>query len=245
MQLTDNDKSLIRAHALEEFPNECCGVILLVNGHQEVRKCRNVSPEPKNSFVINNADIANVNIKDIVGFYHSHEQNLDFSLADIYFAERLQKNCVLFVKDSFKIYSPVGMEIPYVNRPFFVGHLDCFTLFKDYYRRELNITLPEHAHAERYSQNDWKTLAESADYQNNTILFDYFKENGFVEVQDIRKHDVLLLKLPFTKTFPLHIGVMIEKDKILHHLLEFSSMESYNNRYKRLTTNILRHSSLL
>lgn len=245
MQLTLENKSQIELHAKSTLPYECCGLVLNINGNQIIKPCQNVASNPINSFVIDSNDLQSVDLDNIIAFYHSHPKGSSFSLSDIYFAEKLKKNCVLYSEGEFSIYEPNGMKIPYVDRPFFVGYLDCFTLFKDYYERELNIHLPDANQKDRYNHLNWEKLAQSKEYENNTILYDYCKENNFSEVKDIKKHDVLLLKLPFTKTFPLHIGIMIEKDKILHHLFEFSSIESYNHSYKRLTTNIFRHNSLL
>ncbi len=76
----------IEAHAVREFPAECCGVLLgrrisTEGGQREVLRaqpCRNASPRPETSYLIAPAELiaAQREARElglaIVGFYHSH-----------------------------------------------------------------------------------------------------------------------------------------------------------------------------
>lgn len=245
--LTYEIKHFIKQDAKSKYPLECCGLLVDISGYIYAVPCLNVSKTPEKSFIISNEEIKKYGLDNIRGFYHSHKDNPDFSLADIAFSEKLNLKCVLYCCDSdiFKIYEPNGMEIPYVGRPFFIGTLDCFNLFKDYYRRELNIVFNDTIeHPERLNYSYWSTDECFEKYGYCKILEDYFLSHGFNKVNDLKQHDIIEIKMPHIK-FPTHIGIYLGQQKLLHHLHEFSAIESYSSKYKRLTTNIYRHNSLM
>lgn len=61
------------AHSISEFPKEACGII--TNSLVYV-PCRNISKNPKTSFIIDPIDIYK-NIDNILGFFHSHPGSSD------------------------------------------------------------------------------------------------------------------------------------------------------------------------
>ena len=251
MELSEIIHKNIKIHAKSEYPNECCGLIVKLNNETISVPCENTSKTPEKSFIIDHQEIQKYNSNDIIGFYHSHKDLLDFSLADIAFSEKLNKFCVLYVVDSniLKIHKPNGVEIPYVGRPFFLGTLDCFVLFKDYYRRVLNIniTLPEIDHPQRYNVDYWKSKEaeiEFAKLGSPKWINNFLIDNNFTEVKDLKKYDILVFKLPMFK-FECHVGIYLENHQILHHLSEFSAIENYKHAYKRATTHIFRHKTLI
>ena len=46
-EMTSEVKAAIIAHALEEEPRECCGVLIAKGRKQFTRRCRNESDEPE------------------------------------------------------------------------------------------------------------------------------------------------------------------------------------------------------
>ena len=56
--LTDIVKTEIREHSFEEWPNECCGLIIESEGKDRVIKCKN-SAEDKTKFFDWQADCLN------------------------------------------------------------------------------------------------------------------------------------------------------------------------------------------
>ncbi len=234
----------IKKHAKQVYPNECCGIVL---NNDVIVPCRNISDTPEKSFIIDSDQIKDYANENIVGFYHSHKEYEDFSLADIAFSEKLHKFCILYCVDSnqLKYYYPSGAIIPYVGRPFFVGTLDCFTLSQDFYKREFNINISDLKHSQRFNWRNWRskeTLAICG--ENNSIIKDHFINNDFVEIKKPgQKGDIILVKLPNIK-FAVHVIIYLSNNMILHHVNEFSEIGNYNNVYKRLTTNVLRHKSL-
>ena len=243
--LTDQIKNFIKIKAKEEYPNETCGITI----DNTPIACVNSSEDKLNSFIISSEELDKHDIKNITAFYHSHKEIKDFSVADIAFSEKLHLKSILYVCDSdlFKEYEPIGAPIPYVGRPFLIGEFDCFTLSRDYFRKELNVNITNidgftnHSAIKDYKK--WRT-EEYSKLENNTLIKDFFIMQGFSEVGDLKKHDLILMRMPGVR-FTSHICIYLGENKILHHFSDFSGIMAYTNALKRLTTHILRHESLV
>ena len=90
----------INSHAMEEFPNECCGVILTDGVQEFVRRCTNVQNErhaedpetyprdARTAYLMDPNDLIRIHRevdtegKQIKAFYHSHPNE------DAYFSEK-------------------------------------------------------------------------------------------------------------------------------------------------------------
>lgn len=249
MEISLNNKKIIIQDAQKSYPNECCGLLVDVDNELVAIPCNNISETPEKSFIIDPLQIKLYDLNKIKGFYHSHKNNPEFSLADITFSEKLKKYCILYITDSdiFKTYEPNGFLIPYVGRPMFGGFIDCVSLFQDYYKKELNIILKDDiTHPLRYDHKSWTERKEEMIqlYGHVDILEEYLIKNDFKKVDTIKKYDVLLLQMP-NLWIPSHIAILIEKDQILHHFYEFSDISPYSNAFKRLTVKKYRHPSLI
>ena len=63
----------IRWHALDEYPNECCGIIVEQNDMSICINCDNVSVDKQLTFEISGKDYLKAkSIGDIKAYYHSH-----------------------------------------------------------------------------------------------------------------------------------------------------------------------------
>jgi cell wall-associated NlpC family hydrolase len=124
--------------------------------------------------------------------------------------------------------------VPLIGRSFSHGVLDCYTLVKDYYKRELNIELQNYFH-----QNDWWEKGEN-------LYVDNFKDQGFIEINDkndIQKYDAFLIKL--LSSVSNHAAIYIGGDTILHHVYgRLSNRQTYSGYWRKHTTHHLRHKSL-
>ena len=83
--LTKDIEDLIVAHSLEEYPDECCGIVLNHNDQYEAIKCQNVSSNKKENFRISPEEYLRAQKKGkIVAYYHSHPDDDEgvFSDAD-------------------------------------------------------------------------------------------------------------------------------------------------------------------
>jgi hypothetical protein len=120
----------------------------------------------------------------------------------------------------------------YEGRPFLHGIFDCYTLIRDYYKREFNIFLPTNM------QRNWDWWSHG-----ENLYVDNAKYHGFEEVADIKKHDVLVMKIG--SPVPNHGAIYLGNNKILHHAAgRFSTIQTLTNSYKQKISVIYRNKSL-
>jgi len=108
-------------------------------------------------------------------------------ISEVYFPERYFENTNL------------------VGRPFLHGIFDCYTLIKDYYRRNFNLILPTNL------QRTWEWWT-----QGENLYVDNASKYGFYEVSEIKKNDVLIMKIQ--SPVPNHAAIYLGDNKILHHI---------------------------
>ena len=119
-----------------------------------------------------------------------------------------------------------------VNRPFLHGMFDCYTLIRDYYRRNFNVILPTNL------QRNWEWWTEGSN-----LYVDNAKKYGFEEVQDIKIYDVLIMNI--NSQVPNHGAIYLGDNKILHHIGgRFSTIESLKSSYKHSLSVIYRNKNI-
>lgn len=245
MNVTDNQKLIIKEHALEENPKECCGLILL---NEEVVKLKNKSYFPLEAFVINFEDLPDdIELSDIKGFYHSHPQGGKKSSLDVYFSHKVNLPFAIYniPGDSFSTYSPNGYyELPLVGRDFLANEIDCITLVKDYFKRNLNIEVEDIKHPIREVEPDaWQNHPEFWKYnkKDNMAFVELYKERGFSVVSDLKKNDIVLSDNGLVKALS-HVGVYVGNDKIIHHPYPTRSIiDSFQNFKENSKIMYMRH----
>jgi proteasome lid subunit RPN8/RPN11 len=244
MDLTITQKSDIKSHAVREFPKECCG--LIVDG--DVVECQNVSKNPEEHFSINASDIKKAKDSGVISaYYHSHQGTNSFSVMDKQVSEKTEIPCALYCcgDESFHTFEPNGVEVPYVNRPFVLGILDCLVLVKDFYRREFNINIKDLEHPLRSDSNAW--VGSKHDNFKDSLMLEHLKTQGFKEVsmENLKKNDVLVMRM-FTKLrSPMHCAIYVGGGNILHHPAEaLSRTEFLPERIKKRTIHVLRHNKM-
>ncbi len=127
--------------------------------------------------------------------FHSHLTNPEFSDVDIYVADKLSLNIIMYClkTDTFRYYTGNPNKIfPLLNRPSIPGILDCIELLRDYYRIKLNIHLTEFHNPIRLWPYNLLKYRRSIKTQNN-ILLEYLLKNGFELVSTVRINDIFLL----------------------------------------------------
>lgn len=239
----------ILAHAEEEYPNECCGI--LVSG--TYIECLNTHPDPKNHFRIDPVEIKPYQGK-IDAIVHSHpDATARLSPADKVFMEFFELPYVIIALPSKEIgvYAPCGYKAPLVGRSFIHGVLDCYGLVCDFYSRELGIDLIPF----QREDNWW------ADPNSESLYEKHAEEAGFVKVEgDLQYGDMIVCKVE-PSFFPNHALIFLgEKGSleseeavpciganlVLHHLYGRKSVrEIYGDYWKTKTMFVLRHRSMI
>ena len=244
--LTKSIKAAINAHASECYPRESCGVIV----GKEYIPCKNVAADDA-QFEICPYDLVGAGKEgEIRAYVHSHpDGSTKPSMPD-----RVQMNLhglpwIITNGVDVALHKPDGYQAPLLGREYHHGLMDCYSLVKDYYQRELGITLNDYERQDCWWENkDSKPL-----YANN------FKKEGFVEVDTIQKHDLILARLGRTAHINhalVFIGDGTLKSErtedvigdclVLHHPYGRDSIrEMYGENWQRRAAVIIRHKSLM
>lgn len=225
----------IRAHAALEAPRECCGVVIMLNDEPAYIPCRNQS-SLLDQFNLHPEDYADAADRgEIVAIAHSHVfQSPEPTQPDLIGCESsgLPWIIVNYPVGTVVQIEPSGYVAPLIGRTFHAGILDCYTLIRDYYKQELQIDLPEYERP-----HGWEDRGEN-------LYGDNFAGAGFVEVDTIEKHDVLLMKI--SASVIDHGAVYIGDNTILQHCTGHLSARSiYGGHWQKHTVKILRHKDLL
>lgn len=232
-------RAAILAHAKATYPRECCGLLVVPPGGKALyRPCRNAA-EAKSTdhFILPAEDYAAAeDAGEIVGVVHSHpDARPTPSMADRVACEAtgLPWYIVSVPGEEWAQIIPEGYQAPLLGRPWAHGVLDCYSIVRDWYARELKIDLPI-GPADKPREDGWW-------YKGENLYLDNFERAGFVRVFDGPKHgDVLLMQV--LANVPNHAAIYLEGGLILHHLHNrLSSREVFGGYYRKHCTHILRH----
>lgn len=234
-----NEKTLgsARVHAADEYPRECCGLVVVVKGRERYVRCKNLAAGTEH-FILDPSDYAAAeDIGDVVAVIHSHpDAPATPSEADLVSCEAtgLPWHILSWPADDVRSIEPTGYQAPLVGRTFAHGVLDCWSLVRDFYARELRIDLPDF---ER--RDDWWAHGEN-------LYMDGYPKAGFVAVsQDSPEMvgDVILMQR--RAEVPNHAGVYLGGGLMLHHMHgRLSTREVYGGYWREITRCILRHRSI-
>lgn len=223
-------------YAQIQFPREACGLVIIVKGKERFWPCRNISEYGNDQFIMAPEDYAEAErAGEIVGVFHSHI-NLppDPSQADKVACEATQLPWYIVGLPTlgWAEIEPYGYEAPLVGRIHCWGTLDCWSIVRDWYKRERSIELINLPRA----PNFWK--------RGEDILGDNYKRAGFVEVQEDAELQVgnVILMQTGDSDFPNHVALYIGDDQILHHAENrLSSRDVYGGWYKKHTVKVVRY----
>ena len=228
-----------RKHTEEEFPKEACGLIIITSkGKEQYFRAKNLAESADEQFILDPISYADAeDTGEIVGICHSHpHEDCKPSDADKVSCETSNKPWHILSWPGNKLFSwePNGYEAPFVGRRFSYGVLDCCTLMRDVYKKDLNINFECIS-----GQDEWWLKGENR-------YLDNYKEQGFIQIKDendIQKYDIFLIKL--VSPVPNHAALFIGNDRILHHIHgRLSNREIYGGYWRKHTTHHLRHESL-
>jgi proteasome lid subunit RPN8/RPN11 len=225
----------IRDHAQAEYPRESCGVVVVRRGRERYYPCRNIALADDH-FSIHPEDYAGAEDEgEITCIVHSHPNVAPLpSAADLVGCEAsgLPWLIVNWPTGAIHEFAPSGYVAPLVGRVYSYTVLDCYTLIQDYYQRTLGITLKDFPHPERF----WET--------GGSMYLQHYEEAGFVQVDQIALHDVLLMQIGAST--PNHGAVYVGDGKIMQHLEHrLSSVDVWGGFWEKCTVKIIRHKDLL
>ncbi|PXV60652.1 NlpC/P60 family protein [Dyella jiangningensis] len=128
---------------------------------------------------------------------------------------------------------PCGYQAPLVGRSFHHGVLDCYTLVRDFYARELGIELPDFARPDGW----W-------DDGHSRLYMDNFRAAGFEPVPEgalLERGDIILMAIRSGNDTPNHAGVYLGDSQMLHHMYgRLSSRDVYGGWYRECTRLVVR-----
>lgn len=223
-------------HAKQQAPRESCGLIAVVKGRQRYWPCKNVSTED-DFFILDPFDYAAAeDAGTILAIVHSHPQTPAVaSEADRMACEQfgLPWHIVSLLNDSWCEIKPSGYEAPLVGRQWTWGVSDCWTLVRDYYRREMKLKL-----------RDWQRPASAEAFRRSPLFEQCLADTGFVDTgsTEPQKGDALLMSLDGSPGLN-HVAVYIGEQRILHQLQNrLSSRDLFDGYWQKVTGRIVRYS---
>ena len=236
MKLTPTLQQQILEHAKAEFPREACGLVAVVKGRRRYFPCRNIAETPDEHFVLDPADYSETEDKgEIVAVVHSHPTtNHNPSQADRVACEKsaLPWHIVNPQTEQWGYCEPAGFELPYVGREFSFGVVDCYSLCRDWYGRELGLKLSDYDRRDKF----W--------LRGENLYLDNFASEGFREIplEELQYGDAVLMQLE--SPLPNHAAIYLGDQQILHHVQgRLSSRDIYGGYYWKSTAKALRHES--
>ena len=119
MSLPSTVKKHALTHAVDSYPNESCGLVIVVNGRKRYFPCKNLADTPDEHFVIDPLDYITAEEQgEVVAVVHSHPKtNPAPSKADRVACEKseLPWHVVNPLTEQWGYCEPSGFELPYVG----------------------------------------------------------------------------------------------------------------------------------
>ena len=236
MNLAEGIKDQALAHAKEDFPKEAVGLVHVVKGKNRYFKCRNIAETPDEHFILDPDDYLKAESKgEITAVVHSHPKTSPApSPADMVACEAsgLPWFIVNPNTETWGSYKPNGFELPYVGREFSHGIVDCYSLVRDFYKREFNLGLNDYNRRDQW----W--------YKGENMYLDNFAKEGFkeIDISEVGYGDLFLMQLE--SPVPNHAAIYLDQGIVLHHVQgRLSSRDVYGGYYQKVTAKVLKHES--
>lgn len=237
----------IRAHAVAEYPRECCGVVLAAEGAELYVPCRNQAPTPGEHFQMAPEDYADAEDRGTVQWVvHSHPDAPETpSEADKVACEASGLPWLIVsvrgddgrpapVAGDFAQLTPNGYEAPYIGRPFFHGILDCWTLVRDWYRRERGLELPNPPRVDNWWNDGASDLYSPAAWA----------AAGFepVGADPVEVGDVIAMQIRAKNLVANHVGLYLGGGLFMHHLHgRLSTRDVFGGYWRECTRMVYRY----
>lgn len=209
------------AHALAEYPRECCGLVVVRKGRERYVPCRNLAATPDEHFILSPQDFAAADDQgEVVTIAHSHpDVPARPSQADLVGCEASALPWAIVsvmpgaegpVVADMQVIEPAGYEAPLVGRQWAHGVLDCWALCRDWYARERDVELPDPARRDGWWDDG------SSDLYSDAAM----KAAGFTKIttDELAAGDLILMQIRSANLVPNHAAIYLGAGLILHHL---------------------------
>lgn len=227
----------VMAHAAAEYPKECCGVIAQKSRIERYFPCSNLAEEPTENFHLDPSGYADAeDWGAVIAIVHSHPDattrpsELDKVQCD---ASELPWHIISWPEGDWRTIHPRG-DLPLIERPFVLGHSDCWGLVMSYFRQIHGIELTDY----RVDYPWWEDKYPDNFYQ------DCWFECGFREFSGPPlSGDMVIMQVQANKWN--HAGILLEGNMLLHHLYgRLSQRIPYGGYWMERTMKIVRHQKL-
>ena len=250
MYILKDAKEDMLDHAAACYPNESCGYII----DRKYVPCTNVHESPDKQFKIGYKDVLRCEqLGKIEAVVHSHPDGSSkpttFDLMQMSIGA-VPWVIVAYPEIDIKVHAAKPYKAPLINREYIHGVLDCYSIVRDYYARELDIQLDNFERQDKW----WESPS------NSDLYIDNFASQGFVQVHTLARHDIILCRVQPTE-YVNHALIYLGNDRgltseetekvigehlVLHHpYMRRSRREIYGNVWQERTAIILRHKSLM
>ncbi len=233
----------MKEEGAKAYPHEACGYVVRKGKKSWPVVCTNLSETPRNHFLISLEERLRVEeLGEVVGVWHTHvnespepspADRVGCEVSDVpWFILSVYGGETLSFSDMTTL-EPSGFELPYLERPYAFGVLDCWSLVRDYYRREFDIALGDYPRVESF----W---AKGLDFFGlNWQAENLVKVNG----QEPQVGDLFFIQTDGGGVIN-HVAIYIGNELILHHCHgRLSRRDVYGGYWHKHTVLHLRHQS--
>ena len=231
------------AHAIEEFPKESCGIVVAVGRKEVYIRCKNTATTPSEHFHISNDDYdAAQEYGEIIAIVHSHPQKSpkpsEHDLVSCEISNVVWHILAVHTDPAhpelgprvvgMHSFEPSGYEAPLVGRDFSFGINDCYGLVRDWYKRTLQIDLPNFAREDKF----WE--------RGENIIEENMEAAGFATAKgQIKIGDVVLMNIK--SDIINHCAVYVGDGIILQHMYEhLSTRDPFGGYWQENTRRVVR-----
>jgi proteasome lid subunit RPN8/RPN11 len=226
-------------HACSVWPAEGCGVIIRDSFHW----VDNIAEDPFQTFQMDPITLARLQeIGPVQAILHSHPYNSDTKQAyppewpsGMDMQNWMKGNVPWGIAscDGEGISNLVWLDEanpePLIGREFIHGINDCYSLVRDWFRTEYEVTIPNFARGMEW----WHT--------GKDLYSENFESAGFKEISkdDVRIGDCILIK--YMSPVINHAGVITGNNELLHHMFHRLSGRDRLDKWERKVVKYVRY----